>query len=95
MIMRQGECPNGLFTGISSQTTREICQSVHSVFLDKHRLTFWTVAVVPFDDPGLRVFSEAPDGARISGVIQKTATFASDLMIFLDGAHADWLARGR
>ena len=95
MMMRQGECPNGLFTGISSQTTRAICESVHSVFLDKHRLACWTVAVVPFEDPGLRVLSEAPDGTRISGVIQKTPTFANDLMIFLDGAHAEWIARAR
>ena len=95
MIMRPGECPNGLFTGISSQTTRDICESVHSVFLDKYRLTYWTVAVVPFEHPGLKVVSEAPDGAKLSAVIHKTATFANDFMVFLDEAHAEWLARAR
>lgn len=93
MILRHDDSPKGLFTGNSSQTTREICESVHSVFLSKHGLAFWTVAVVPFEHPGLRVISEAPDGARLSGVIKKTATFEKDLMFFLDEAHAEWLGR--
>jgi hypothetical protein len=93
MTTPQADNTNGLFTGNSSQTTREICEEVHAAFLAKHQLTSWTVAVVPFEHPGLRVTSQEPDGNRRSGVVAKVATFAADLMAFLDEAHAHWMGK--
>lgn len=93
MTIQPKDDASGLFTGNSSQTTREICEEVHSAFLAKHRIGYWSVAVVPFEHPGLRVVSQAPDGNQKSGVVQKTERFPEDLMYFLEDAYMDWTAR--
>lgn len=81
---------NGLCMSKCSQTTREICREVHSAFLFKHQISFWTTTIAPFGHPGLRVVSEDPNGSKRLAVVSKTTRFADDLMIFLDAAYAEW-----